>query len=152
VAYLDGLAHFRNQIDNGPAAPGWASPVWGLAGYSPAYSTYDADFGASEDQVHRQLAGGVLSDRDRIPVEEFTLTRQGLVGAQRNSLPAAAFFQGHLGMGAGTGRAEAAGVAAWTPRSLHKDWNPGAQGAAELHPATVYNPYPSPAELYPKVV
>jgi hypothetical protein len=31
-------------------------------------------------------------------------------------------------------------------------WNPNMAGAAELHPATTYDPYPSPSQLFPKVV
>lgn len=145
------LGHFRLQAAEGPASPGWGQVQhWGLAGYSPSVSVYQAEDDQSETDWHRDVRGGEISDRDRIPVEEFTMTRRSRIGAQRVSLPAARFFQSYTG--SGTGRAEVAGVAAWTPRSIRQNWNPAAPGAAELHPATVYQPYPSPSELYPKVV
>ena len=145
------LAHFRNPADVGPAAPGWGqSQRWGLEGQTPSVSIYQAEDDQSDTDWHRDVRGGEISDRGRIPVEELTMTRRGRIGAQLVSLPAARFFQSYTG--SGTGRAEVAGVAAWTPRSLTINFNPNAQGAAELHPATSYQPYPSPSELYPKVV
>ncbi len=148
-------AHFRREVailDEAAAnGPGWGQTQrWGLAGATPSSSIYDADFGASAVDLHRQITGGTESDRELLPPSEYTMTRSGLVGAQLSSLAAARFFQSYDG--AGTGRAEVSGVAAWTPRSLAINFNPNQQGAAELHPATVYAPFPAPAELYPKVV
>ena len=140
----------------GPASPGWGqSQCWQLEGASPSISTYDLPWPGSDTDFHSELRAGLKRLWGRLPLSAPTMTRRGRVAAQRSSLPAARFFQSYAH--AGTGRATSpvmAGGAVMVPRkgSLHKDFNPNAQGAAELHPATTYDPYPSPSSLYPKVV
>lgn len=135
---------------DGLAFAGWSYPEWELQGATPSVSIYDEDFGASGSQVHLQVAGGVESVRALAAPAEPTMTRVGRVSAQLDSLPAARFFQSYTG--AGTGQNWSSRATAYVPHGMNMDANPGAIGAAELHPATSYNPFPSPAELYPKVV
>jgi len=138
-------------VGPGPASPGWGnSQRWRLEGADPSVSLYDQDFGASHASVDRQIRDGILSVREELPPQEPTMTRVGRVSAQQSSLPAARFFQSYAS--AGTGQNWSAGTAAAVPRGLPINFNPNAQGAAELHPATTYDPFPSPASLYPKVV
>ena len=140
----------------GPADPGWGQRQrWGQVGASPSISTYDLPWPASDTDFHSQVWAGVKRWWGRLPISEPTSTRHARVAAQRSSLPAARFFQSYAH--AGTGRATSPvmqGGVALVPRSqsLHKDFNRAGQGAAELHPATTYDPYPSPSSLYPKVV
>lgn len=138
-------------VGPGPADPGWGrSQRWGMEGADPSVSIYDADFGASDSTLHRIVRDGIARLLGRVPVAEPTMTRTGLVSAQQSSLPAARFFQSYTG--AGTGHDWSGGAVAVTPHALHQDANPHAIGAAELHPATTYDPFPSPGSLYPKVV
>lgn len=134
----------------GLAFAGWSYPEWTLPGATPSVSIYDEDFGASDSQLHLAVSGGVESVRELQRPAEPTMTRSGLVSAQLDSLPASRFFQSYTG--AGTGRNWSAGTTAYVPQRMNMNANPGAIGAAELHPATTYDPFPSPAELYPKVV
>ena len=139
------------QPDRGD--PGWGqTQAWGLAGFTPGYSTYDADFdnGKLDNDFHSQVAAGFKKVWARLPLSAPTMTRDARWSAQRQSLPAARFFQSYTG--AGTGRNWSGAQAAQGQRSLRGGWNPNMQGAAELHPATTYDPFPSPASLYPKVV
>ena len=148
MGLLDRTAHFQEP---GPASPGWGQRQrWGLDGATPSVSIYDADFGASDGDVDRAVSGGFLRRILRLPLSAPTITRSGTVSAQLNSGPAARFFQSYTG--SGTGRNWSAGTSAAVPRTLSIGWNPNAQGAAELHPATTYDPFPSPGDLYPKVV
>lgn len=135
----------------GPADPGWGtSQRWHMEGQTPSISIYDKDFGASDSNVHGQISFGFLRRVLKLPLSAPTMTRTGLVGAQLSSLPAARYFQSYAH--SGTGRATSPGTAASTAGTLHQNFNPNAQGAAELHPATTYDPFPSPGSLYPKVV
>ena len=144
-----GYAHMRDR----GRAPGWGQTQrWGLAGANPSVNVYDADFGASDSDVNNTIRNGFHVMGQRLPLSAPTMNRSGRVSAQHDSLPAARYFQGYQGMGSGTGRAWSGGSTANVPRSLHQGWNANMQGAAELHPATTYDPFPSPSSLYPKVV
>jgi hypothetical protein len=136
---------------SGLSFAGWSYPEWGLEGADPSVSIYDEDFGASASQLHREVAGGVETLIGEQRVNEPTMTRRGRVSAQHNTLPAARFFN-QLGGASGTGHNWSANTTVYVPHGMNMNANPGAIGAAELHPATSYNPFPSPAELYPKVV
>jgi hypothetical protein len=142
------IAHIY-QEDGGN--PGWGqNQAWALAGGSPSVSLYDASFAPSDTPFHQQIHQGIMRLFGRLPIQEPTMTRGSRVSAQQNSLPAARFFQGYTG--AGTGRSWSGGAVAQGQRMTHQNFNPNAQGAAELHPATTYDPFPSPSSLYPKVV
>ena len=132
--------------------PGWGqSQRWGLTGQDRSVSTYDANFGTSDNTgVSRRIRGGIFTSHARLPLSAPTMNRQGRVSAQQNSLPNAAFFQSYTG--AGTGRSWSGAAVAQGQRMTHQNFNPNMQGAAELHPAMTYDPFPSPASLYPKVV
>jgi len=135
---------------DGVGMAGWSYPEWGLEGATPSVSTYDADFGASDSNIRRTVRDGFVRLFSRQPVDAPTMTRRGLVSAQLDSLPAARFFQSYAG--AGTGRDWSHSTTVYVPHGMNINANPGAVGAAELHPATTYDPFPSPSSLYPKVV
>jgi hypothetical protein len=142
-------AHFQSP---GPSPPGWGqSQRWALEGATPSVSFYEVDFGASDDQNLGQIVAGFIRRMARLPLSAPTITRSGRVGSQFSSYPAAVFFN-QLGNASGTGRNFSPGAVASVPHQMNKDNNPGAYGAAELHPATTYDPYPAPGALYPKVV
>ena len=150
MPYVPNLAHFRHA--SGVGNPGWGQTQnVGLAGQSPTVSTYDADFGASHSNLNTSIHGGVYTERIPIPASDPTMTRTGTVSAQQNSLPASRFFN-MFGNASGTGHSWAGGAVANVPRITHQDFNRNMQGAAELHPSTTYDPYPSPSAYYPKVV
>ena len=133
--------------------PGWGqTQAWGLTGFTPGYSIYDADMdnGKTDNDFHSQVAAGFKKVWARLPLSAPTMTRDSRVSAQRNSLPAARFFQSYTG--AGTGQNWSGAQVAQGQRSIRLGWNPNMQGVSELHPATAYDPFPSPATLYPKVV
>lgn len=143
-------------VGPGPADPGWGqSQKWQMEGADPSISIYDGDQGAGKLQgIMRRIVAGVLTIGQAIPPSEPTMTRRARFSAQQSSLPAARFFQSYTG--AGTGRATSPvsqGGVATVPRKLTTSSLKGAPpGQAELHPATTYDPYPTPASLYPKVV
>lgn len=138
------------------ADPGWGQTQgWGLEGADPSVSLYDADLGAGKPQgVLRRLFSGILTISQELPPSELTSTRRARISAQQSSIPAARFFQSYTG--AGTGRAtsplDVGGVATVPRQASTASRRSSAWGSAELHPATTYDPFPSPASLYPKVV
>jgi hypothetical protein len=152
------LAQRRGHLPTvgpGPSDPGWGqSQRWQMEGASPSISTYDLPWPASETDFHSQVWAGVKRLWDRIAVSEPTMTRHARVAAQRSSLPAARFFQSyaHAGTGRATSPASAGGVAQVPHQLTGASRATSAWGAAELHPATTYDPFPSPGSLYPKVV
>ena len=138
-------------VGPGPADPGWGqTQAWGLDGADPSLSIYDRLLGRGSTNVSRRIRGGTLTVHEPLPLDAPTISRHARIAAQQSSLPAARFFQSYTG--AGTGRSWSGGMAAVTPHALAKNFNPNMAGAAELHPATTYDPFPSPADLYPKVV
>ena len=147
------LAHFYSQEGGNP---GWGQKQrWGLAGATRSRSTYDADFdtanpGGLDMNIHRQISGGFFRSFGRLPLSAPTLSRDARQSAQINTLPNAVFFQGYTG--SGTGHNWSGGAVAQGQRMTHQNFNPNQQGAAELHPAMTYDPFPSPSGLYPKVV
>lgn len=142
------LAHIR-MIGKGD--PGWGQTQrWHMQGQTPSVSLYDAPYGANDSNVGDTISAGRHTMRERLPLDEPTLNRSARVSAQLNSLPAARFFGGYVS--SGTGQHWSGATTAHTTGTLHKSFNRNAQGAAELHPATVYDPFPSPSSLYPKVV
>lgn len=171
----DELAHLR-QATRGQ--PGWGrSQRWGLTGQTPSVSHYDFpnddptvlgppyvedgnvyDLSGGSGQTPNpdnpfwsEVRAGIKRFWARQPLDAPTLTRRPRVSAQLSSVPAARFFN-QAGGWAGTGRSwSGAFVPALRP-ALHQNFNPNMQGAAELHPAINYDPYPSPSSLYPKVV
>ena len=154
-----GILFQRNghlPVGPGPASRGWgASQQWHQEGASPSISTYDLPWPSSESDFHSEVRAGLKRLWARLPISELTMTRQARVAAQRSSLPASRFFQSyaHAGTGRATSPVMEGGVAIGTRKSLSTASQRGAPaGQAELHPATSYDPYPSPASLYPKVV
>lgn len=143
---LSGTAHMR---DRGRQA-GWSNPRWGLVGANPSVNLYDASYGANDSNVDNAIANGFHRMSQRLPLSAPTMNRSARVSAQHDSLPASRYFQSYTG--AGTGQNFSGGAVANVPRRLYQGWNPNMQGAAELHPATTYDPFPSPSSLYPKVV
>lgn len=143
-------------VGPGPASPGWGQQQrWHQEGASPSISTYDQPFAPSDTDFHSELRAGLRRLWGRLPLSAPTLTRQARVGAQRSSLPASRFFQSyaHAGTGRATSPVMAGGAVMGTRKSLSTASQRGAPaGQAELHPATTYDPYPSPGSLYPKVV
>lgn len=137
-----------------PADPGWGQTQrWGLVGATRSVSNYDFDYdggGSSDMNIHRAISTGFLRGQERLPLSAPTMTRDGRISAQLDSLPNAVFFQGYTG--SGTGHNWSATTTAYTQNTLVQNANPNMAGAAELHPATTYDPFPSPATLYPKVV
>lgn len=143
------IAHIYQAQRNGD--PGWGqTQAWGLAGYDPSISEYDRNFGTSENDFHSAVKAGFKQLFSRLPLSAPTMTREGRVSANRNSLPAARFFQSYTG--AGTGQNWSGATNAQGQRSIRLGWNPNMQGVAEAKPAMTYDPFPSPASLYPKVV
>lgn len=147
------LAHLY-QVSRG--APGWGnSQRWALEGQTPSVSNYDQPCDKSDDPFWRRIWAGIFNTQGRLPLSAPTMTRHARASAQINSTPAAVFFNalaGTTGSGAGTGRAWSGGAVALSHPWIHQNFNPNQQGAAELHAATSYDPYPSPGSLYPKVV
>ena len=143
-------------VGPGPASPGWGqSQRWHQEGASPSISTYDLPWPASETDFHSQVWAGIKRLWDRLPISEPTMSRHARVAMQRGSLPASVFFQSyaHAGTGRATSPVVAGGSVMGTRKSLSTASQRGAPpGQAELHPATTYDPFPSPASLYPKVV
>lgn len=142
-------------VGPGPGDPLWGQTQrWGKEGASPTTSIYDALFPESDTDFHSQVGAGIRRLWARLAISEPTMTRHARVSAQQNSLPAARFFQSyaHAGTGRATSPVSAGGVAT-VPRQASTASQKGtAWGAAELHPATTYDPFPSPGSLYPKVV
>ena len=148
MAFGGNISHLY-QKEQG--SPGWGQTQrWGLAGQNRSVSTYDANFGTSDTPFHRQILNGIFRSWGRLPLDAPTMNRSGRVSAQQNSLPNATFFQSYTG--SGTGHNWSGGAVAQGQRMTHQNFNPNMQGAAELHPAMTYDPFPSPASLYPKVV
>lgn len=139
-----------------PASPGWGqSQQWHQEGASPSISTYDLPWPASDTDFHSIVANGLKRMFGRLPLSAPTMTRHARVAMQRSSLPAAAFFQSyaHAGTGRATSPVMQGGAVMGTRTGLSTASQRGAPaGQAELHPATTYDPYPSPGSLYPKVV
>lgn len=141
------LAHIRQL---GQGAPGWSHGRWQMAGQTPSVSIYDASYGAGGSNVGDTIQAGWHTMREQLPLDEPTMNRSARVSAQINTLPAARYFGSYVSSGTGQGWSGAA--VAHVPRQGNMNFNPNMQGAAELHPATVYDPFPSPSSLYPKVV
>lgn len=142
---------------SGIADPGWGqAQAWQMDGASPSVSVYDALLERGEPQgVLRRLFSGILTISQELPPSEPTMTRHARIGAQRSSLPASAFFQSYAeaGTGRATSPASEGGIAMGTRKGMSTASQRGAPaGQAELHPATTYDPFPSPGSLYPKVV
>lgn len=147
MGFARNLSHVRVL---GAGDPGWGQTrVWGMAGATPSVSVYDAASGVRDSGLHVSVDDGVETTRNARPLREPSTSRRARVGAVRSSLPAAATFQGYF--------APSFSWMAWaqpnmTPRPLVQNWNPNQAGSKELHPATVYNPFPAGGDLYPKVV
>lgn len=147
---LDRRAHL--PVGPGPADPGWGQKQkWGMEGATPTISRYDTLEAPSDTPFHTQIHNGIRRMFGRLPLDAPTMTREARVGAQVDSTPAARFFN-QLGGASGTGRSWSGGATAATKRQVNINFNPNAQGAAELHPATTFDPFPAPGSLYPKVV
>lgn len=143
------LAHLY-QANRG--SPGWGnSQRWGLEGQTPSVSHYDQPCDKSDDPFWRRIWAGIFNTQGRLPLSAPTMTRHARASAQIDSTPAARFFN-PLGNASGTGHGWSGGAVALSHPWIHQNFNPNQQGAAELHPATTYDPNPSPGSLYPKVV
>lgn len=135
------------------------NPMWNghcryhIPGVSPSHSVYDVADGLARDDFgwDEQIKGGVIARRTRQRLTNPTLTRQTRIGAQFSSLAAQHIFQGgwvtnwdHLIPGSRPNLGEG--------RTLTMNFNPNAPGTKEGQRATVYNPWPSAAALYPKAI
>ena len=146
MAFGGHIAHiYQKERGN----PGWGQrQVWQVAGATRSVSNLSPDLGPSGTNFGRRVRGGTYTSHGALPLDAPTMTRGGVVGAQINTLPNAAFFQSYTG--AGTGHNWSGGAVAQGQRMTHQNFNPNMQGAAELHPAMTYDPFPAPQ--YPKVV
>lgn len=144
------LAHIR-QIGLGD--PGWGqTQAWQMPGADPSVSSYDVDQGRNESGLGRRIFGGFLRMQQRLPLDAPTMTRTTRSSAQFSSLPAARFFQGYFSTGFSWLAPELNVVGSLQHSGLHMNFNPGQQGTKELHPATVYDPFPPGGALWPKAV
>lgn len=147
------LAFFRKA---GAGDPMWSgSCVYGLEGQTASLSQYDSPDPVSDvfsDQMPYMVRAGVVLDRKIVPVKEPTMTRLARTSAHLDSSPNARTFQS-FGNVRWSGVLEGFGLA---PRpltnkraALVQNYNPGAFGAAELHPATQYKPFPPMGSIVP---
>ena len=122
-----------------------------MAGFDPATVNFNMEYGASGVTVDQQIRAGVGQQFMPQPLTApLTANRSGLVSSQYNNLAASSFFQGYTG--SGTGQSFSGGTSVHMVNALAKNNNRNMAGAAEPFPAMTYDPYPSPATLYPKVV
>lgn len=141
------LAHIRTL---GQGQPGWNGTVRYITpGVSPSVSFYDAPSEQRSSQLHRASAGGVNMAFGLQDPGEPTATRDPRASAVFDSLPAGRFFQGAFAttfswLGALKPYGE------HTP--LYQGWSPLQPGSKELHPATVYQPFPPMGAIVPKYV
>lgn len=122
-----------------------------MAGFDPATVNFNIDYGASGVTVDQRVRAGTRTTETPQPVTAPTITRTGLVASQYNNVGASPFFN-PLGGASGTGRNWSGGTSAHMVNALAQNNNPHMAGAAEAFPAMTYDPFPSPATLYPKVV
>lgn len=122
-----------------------------MAGYDPAIVEFNLDYGAGGLNNNQQVRAGVHTIESPQPLTAATITRSGLVASQYNNIGAAPVFN-PLGGASGTGRNWSGGTSAHMVNALAQNNNPHMAGAAEAFPAMTYDPFPSPATLYPKVV
>ena len=143
------LAHIRQL---GLGDPGWGQTQRLLMeGATPSVSSFDTLEGSENTNLNRSVKAGVIDARAQLPIDAPTLNREARF-SQFSSLPAARFFQGYFSAGF-SWLAPGYNVVGKLPHSgLPGNWNPNMQGAAELHPATVYDPYPPGGSLWPKAV
>jgi hypothetical protein len=132
--------------------PFWGqTQTWGLAGYDPSISDYDVAEGSESLNMAHSIGGNVNDVGVQNPTSQVTTTRDARFSLF-NSLPAARFFQGYFSPSFAWLAPGYNVVGHLQHGGLPQNWSPGAQGAAELHPATTYNPYPPGGALYPKAV
>lgn len=143
------LAHVRGL---GQGDPGWGQVQrWGMAGADPQESFYDVGEGSANSNTSHSIGGNVDTARAENPASQPTINRFARSSVYSN-LPAARFFQGYWSNGF-SWLAPGYNVVGKLPHSgLPGNWNPNAQGAAELFPATSYDPYPPGGLLWPKAV
>lgn len=151
------LAHVRTPWAGQPGWPGTARTL--IPGVSPRYSVTDKPdpYAALDDNLEKRYSGGTFTQRQLLPANEQTMTREGSqrVAAFSNSLPAAQFFQGLFGQVRWSGVFQGFGLAPRalvSPRPLYQMGNPGAFGTKELHRATEYNPFPPMGSIIPKAL
>lgn len=142
------LSHFRKA---GAGDPMWSGAcVYGLSGASPSFSQYDVPDVLSDvtsDEMPYHVRAGVVTNRQLVDADEYTMTRNARVSALRDSSPAARTFQG-------TFNPRWSGLMSGfrpqiRPRPLTQNFNPGQKGSKELHPATQYKPFPPMGSLVP---
>lgn len=144
------LAHIR-QIGMGD--PGWGqTQAWQMPGADPSVSHYEIEQGVNESGLGRRIRNGFLTMQQRLPLDAPSMTRQTRSSAQFSSLPAARFFQGYFSTGFSWLSPSMNVVGSLAHGPLNMNFNPNQQGSKELHPATVYDPYPPGAALWPKAV
>jgi hypothetical protein len=139
------LSHFR-QVGQGD--PMWSGACrYMIPGVSPSASQYDVHdpLGDEGDGLDYHVRAGVVLNRTLREADEPTMTRDGRVSAQFDSLPAGRFFQGYFnprwsGLMAGF-RPQI------QPRPLTQNFNPNQFGSKELHKATQYKPVPPMGSL-----
>jgi hypothetical protein len=143
------LAHIRQL---GMGDPGWGQTQrWGLEGATPSVSFYDHEEGSENTNTSHSIRAGVNTAREQLPPSNPTTTRDARF-SQFSSLPAARFFQGYWSNGFAWLAPEFNVVGNLVHTPLAKNWNPNQPGTKELFPATVYDPFPPGAALWPKAV
>lgn len=142
------LSHFRKA---GAGDPMWSGAcVYGLTGASPSFSQYDVNDELSDrfsDEMPYHVRAGVVTERQLVDADEYTMTRNARVSAVRDSTPAARTFQSFAqtrwsGLMSGFRPVIA-------PRPLVQNFNPNQRGSKELHPSTQYKPFPPMGSIVP---
>lgn len=146
------LAHIRTL---GSGDPGWnGRAIYHMVGADPSVSYYDAPSAIRDDSLGNRIRGGIHTMHERLRLDAPTMNREARSAATQSSVPAARFFQGYFQTSFQTAAlSDLTPTAGQIPsRPLTQNFNPGAFGTKELHPATTYDPFPAGAAFYPKVV
>ena len=144
------IAHVRML---GQGDPGWGqTQKWQMVGADPSVSFYDVEYGSEQSNLSHSIGGNMQTHRQENPTSQVTTTRNARESALHSSVPAARFFQGYFATSFSWLAPELNLVGKLAHQPISMNWNPHAPGSAELHPATVYNPFPPGAALWPKAV
>lgn len=143
------LAHVRGI---GQGNRGWGGDaVWSMQGADPSVSFYDVAEGSEQSNLGHSIGGNVQTSRSENPASMPTTTREAR-SSVFSSVPAARFFQGYFSPSFSwlDNLNPTKGQLPHTPLAIN--FNPNMQGALELDPATVYNPFPPGGSLWPKAI
>lgn len=144
------IAHVRML---GQGDPGWGqTQAWGMVGYDPSVSGYDINTPSGPSNLGHSIGGNVNTVTAENPTSQVTTTRDARASSVFSSMPAARFFQGYFATSFSWLAPDLNLVGHLAHQPITQNWNPHAPGSAELNPATVYNPFPPGAALWPKAV